>query len=191
MPPNAHPPVLFSAAIVRDDANSDTPFAIRSIALFTARRVGEDELQFELAHKAFDCRMLRTEILDGLACRIPPGATLIINGPAPRHNDLRQALATGTDCEADIGFIAQRTDQVTIHVIDSPGVLIEDLVARLDLQLSREGARLAERCRRAPAQAQALWANYVGAFCEVEEARTFIAAFRAWHALEKARPLPF
>jgi hypothetical protein len=76
-------------------------------------------------------------------------------------------------------------------VIDSPDALIDDLAARLDLQLPREGAGLAERCRRAPAQAQALWANYVGAFCEVEDARTFIAAFRAWHALEKARPLPF
>lgn len=191
MPPRAHPSVLCTATIVREDANSDAPFAIRSIALFTACRLGEDEMQFELAHKAFDCSMPRTEILDGLTCRIPPGATLIIRGAAPGPNDLRRALTTGTDCEADVGFIARRTDRVSIYMIDCADEQIEDLATRFDLQLASEGALLAERCRCAPAEVQALWANFVCAVSEIQEARTLIAAFRAWQALEKAKPLPF
>jgi hypothetical protein len=183
--------VLCTATIVREDANSNAPFAIRSIALFTARREGEDEMQFELTHKAFDCSMPRAEILDGLACRIPPGATLIIRGAAPGPNDLRKALTTSTDCEADVGFITRRTNRVSVHVIDCADEQIEDLAIRLDLQLASEGALLAERCRRAPSEVQALWANFVCAVSEIEEARTLIAAFRAWQALEKAKPLPF
>lgn len=191
MPPNGHPPVLCAATIVREEANSDAPSAIRSIALFTARRVGEDELQFKLNHKAFGRGLPRKEILAGLARRIPPGATLIVRGAAPGPHDLSEALTTGTDCEADLGFIARRTNRVSIQVIDYPDEQIEDLAARLDLRLPRQSALLAERCRHAPGEAQALWANFVCAFCEIDEARTLIAAFQAWHALEKARPLPF
>ena len=191
MPPSTHPPLLCSATIVRELASTDAPFAIRSIALFTARRVGKSEMQFELAHKAFDCSMPRTEILDGLAYRIPPGATLIIRGGAPGPNDLRRALTRGTDCEADVGFIARRTDRVSIHMIDCADEQIEDLATRFDLQLASGGALLAERCRRAPSEVQALWANFVCAVSEIQEARTLIAAFRAWQALEKAKPLPF
>lgn len=191
MPPNSHPPVLCAATIVRDHANSNAPFDIRAIALFTAHRVGEDELQFELDHKAFGRGLPRSQILGGLARRIPAGATLIIRGTAPGPHDLRQALAAGTDCEADLGFIARQTNRVAIQVIDCPDEQIEDVAARLDLRLPRQGALLAERCRHAPGEAQALWANFVCAFCEIQEARTLIAAFQAWHALEKARPLPF
>ncbi|MBI1403713.1 MAG: hypothetical protein GC147_10910 [Porphyrobacter sp.] len=191
MPPTNHPPVLCAATIVREEANTDAPFDIRAIALFTARRVGEDELQFELDHKAFGRGLPRKEILAGLARRIPAGATLIIRGAAPGPHDLREALTAGTDCEADVGFIARQTNRVAIQVIDCADEQIEDLANRLDLRLPRQGALLAERCRHAPAAAQSLWANFVCAFCEVDDARTFIAAFRAWHALEKARPLPF
>jgi hypothetical protein len=82
MPPKDHPPVLCTATIVREDANSDTPSAIRSIALFTARRMGEDELQFDLDHKAFGRGLPHAEILAGLARRIPPGATRL-SGSSP------------------------------------------------------------------------------------------------------------
>ncbi|QIQ86368.1 hypothetical protein [Erythrobacter sp.] len=191
MPPTDHPPVLCAATIVREDANSNAPFDIRAIALFTARRHGEDELQFELDHKAFGRGLPRKHILAGLAHRIPAGATLIIRGSAPGSHDLREALTAGTDGEADLGFIARQTNRVAIQVIDCPDEQIENLANRLDLRLPRQGALLAERCRHAPAEAQALWANFVCAFCEIQEARTLIAAFQAWHAIEKARPLPF
>jgi hypothetical protein len=191
MLPIDHPPVLCAATIVRDHANSNAPFDIRAIALFTARRHSEDELQFELDHKAFGRGLPQSQILAGLARRIPAGATLIIRGAAPGPHDLHEALTTGTDCEADLGFIARQTNRVAIQVIDCPDEQIEDIAARLDLQLPRQGALLAERCRHAHCEAQALWANFVCAFCEIDDARTFIAAFRAWHAIEKARPLPF
>ncbi|KNH01892.1 hypothetical protein J121_91 [Qipengyuania citrea LAMA 915] len=76
-------------------------------------------------------------------------------------------------------------------MIDCADEQIEDLATRFDLQLASGGALLAERCRRAPSEVQALWANFVCAICEIHEARMLIAAFRAWQALEKAKPLPF
>jgi hypothetical protein len=48
-----------------------------------------------------------------------------------------------------------------------------------------------KRRRRAPLEAMALWGLYTKLFCRPGEANALIAAFHAWQAIERAKPLPF
>jgi hypothetical protein len=187
-----HPPVLCSASIVREDDKSATPYAIRSVALFTATREGEDELCFELQHLTFRPGVPNGEILAGLCGNVPPGAALLLRGAPPRPNALSEAIAAGLPLAPnDVQLCKRRLVDASIIALDCSDENLERIGAALGLRMPSAHADITERCRRAPQSAQALWASFVASACSTEHARSFVAAFRAWNALERARPLHF
>ena len=59
----------------------------------------------------------------------------------------------------------------------------------LDMPVA-QSTPLKHRCR-ASEQAMALWALFTAGFCRKPEAQVLFAAFRAWRALQSARPITF
>ena len=189
---HGHPPVLCTLCIIRDDKDRQSPFAIRSLALFTAEREGADELSFSLQHLAFKPSVPSAQILDDLCLNIPPGAAILMRGaPASLSVINKDFLQTGVLPPDDVELCAQRVNDASIIALDCSDTSLLRIGAALDLELASCDADLTERSRRAPQHAQALWANYVAGVCSTREKRVLLAAFQAWQALDRARPLPF
>ena len=94
MPYNAmrHPRVLSALEIIRDPSEPSHRSSIRSLALLTVTRCRDDCPRFKMDHRAFDRDANRSDILDGIAARIPSEATLIA-----------KASPVDAQCDDDIG----------------------------------------------------------------------------------------
>jgi hypothetical protein len=189
-----HPSVLASLTIVRTSPEQTPRSAIRSLALFTVERIGRREAQFDIVHKAFDTDTPRASIIAGLCSHIPPGAELLVRLPRLPVDEIGQSRGgTKTDCMAptDIDLIRRNLPDLTILPLTVNDQQLVALGKPLGLDVAGPQSALICRSRHAPDAAITLWAVYAAAFCRRPEANVLFAAFRAWRALQLARPIPY
>jgi hypothetical protein len=186
-----HPPVLSSLIILRNRPELARSSAISALALFTVRRQGRREARFEVLHAAFDRDTPRAQIIDGLCERIPREAELLVRVPKVAPHSWRHAFANGqVPAPTDIDLIRRNLPNTTLLPLTVTDAQLIAAGESLDLKMAGPGSTPLRRRRRAPEMAIALWAIYTSGFCRKPEARTLMAAFCAWHAIERVRPLP-
>ena len=77
-----------------------------------------------------------------------------------------------------------------MSAISLSSVRLKEISERMKLQIVRQ-TRSQEAERLAPDRAQLLWLGYIEAQTRKRISDGLFAAFQAWNAIEKARPLPF
>jgi hypothetical protein len=186
-----HPPVL-SSLIIRTRPEEEQGSAIAALALFTVHRQGRREARFEVLQKGFDRDTPRAQIIDRLCEHIPPEAELLVRLPRLALHASHHACTSGkVPGPSDVDLIHRNLPNTTLLSLN---VTDEQLIAAgqsFGLEVPGPDATPLIRKRRAPEQAMALWAIYTNAFCRKPEARALMAALRAWHMIERNRPLPF
>lgn len=187
-----HAPVLASLIIIRNRPEFAPSSAISTLALFTVERLGRRQARFHVLHKAFHRRTPRARIIDDLCAGIVPGAELLVRMPktdaeAHRHQHLTGAAPGATDLD----LIQRQLPHHTIIPVQISDAQLVDAGRGLGLEMADAWSTPLQRKRRAPEEAMALWAIYTAAYCRGTEAKVLFAAFKAWRALQDARPITF
>lgn len=192
MPHPGHPPVLASVIIVRNRPFPQRGSTISHIALFTVTRCGRRAARFSVSKAAFDPTTPRAAVIDGLCERIPPGAEVLVREPGlPDHAYRRIVTADDIMPPCDNTLIVRRLPGSTLLPLVVSDRQLAEMGRSIGLDLPRPQSTPLRRSRSAPEQAMALWAAYTAGFCSRREAECLFAAFRAWRAIEQARPVPF
>jgi hypothetical protein len=166
--------------------------AISTLALFTVTRIGKHEARFDLEHHRFSKHMPRAQIIDALCRSLPPGAELLTRLPHVHEPAVRRAQLTSQPLPpTDFELIRRNLPQTTICPLSVTDEHLVTAGEELGLEMAGPNSSSLSRGRRAPGQAMALWAIYVSGYYRKPAARVMFAAFRAWRALEDARPIPF
>ena len=187
-----HPRVLCSLAIIRDRNEFVTRSAIRSTAIFTVTRCSEAIARFSIDHRAFDRTATRAEIHTGIAEHIPVDATVIARASRFPQHYLRQAFAAGGPLPpADLQLLQRERPDLDIVQLESANSVLEEIAAAYRIERAGPGSNILSRSRRAPDESQCVWAAYLWSQCSSHERSALGAAWEAWRALERARPLPF
>ena len=187
-----HPRTLCSLVIIRDPHEFRPRSAIRSTALSTVTRSSEAVARFEIDHRAYDQDADRADILNDLAASIPSGATLIARASLTPQHYLRRAFAAGGPLPAfDLQLIQRERLDLNILPLQCPNRALEEVAAAYQMKRAGPGSNLLSRSRRAPDEAQCLWAVYLWSQCSPHERTALGTAWEAWRAIERARPLPF
>ena len=187
-----HPQIVCSLAIIRDRNEFATRSAIRSTAIFTVTRCPESVAQFSIDHRAFDRTALRAEILAGVAERIPAGATLIARASRFPQHYLREAFAAGGPLPpADLQLLQRERTDLDIMPLQCANSVLEEIAAAYRIERAGPGSNILSRSRRAPDEAQCVWAAYLWSYTSRHERASLSAAWQAWRAIERARPVGF
>ena len=126
-----HPRVLSALEIVRDPSGPSHRSAIRSIALFTVTRCRNDGPRFKMDHRAFDRDANRSDILDGIAARIPSDATLIAKAPPVDAHALRQAQNGNPLPPSDLQLIQRLRGDLDILPLQCRSSALDETAATL------------------------------------------------------------
>lgn len=189
---STHPAVLVSLAIIRNRAELTPRSAIRSVAMFTVIRVGDDEARFDLQHVAFGSQASQAEIIDGICDRIPRDATVLVQVPRIPTHYLRDAVASGQPLQpADAQLIQRHRQDIELVPIECAERQFVSATRGLSVTVAATGAGVTERARRAPDRAQVLWQLYLHALFTSQESNDLCAAWQAWREIERPRPIPF
>ena len=187
-----HPRMLCSLAIIRDPGESSPRSAIRSTAIFTVRREERGGARFAVDHRTFDRTANRADILAGLVERIPEGATVIARASRISQHYLRHAFAAGGPLPpVDLQLLQRARPDVDILPLECANSVLEEIAAAYQIERAGPGSNVLSRSRRAPDEAQCLWAAFLWSQCSPHQRTSLAAAWQAWRALERARPLPF
>jgi len=189
---SSHPPTLCSLIILRNRPEYTQRSAITSYALLTVNKVGEREAHFDIVHRAWGREDTRATIINGLCELIPAGATLLVRHPPRAFQALCQSAATGdVRPPNDTQLILRRVPHLHPMPLTVPDRRLIAAGQQLGLDMALRTSTPIKRRRRAPLEAMALWGLYTKSFCRPGEANALVAAFHAWQAIERAKPLPF
>ncbi|MDT0576924.1 hypothetical protein RM533_12170 [Croceicoccus sp. F390] len=187
-----HPQTVCSLAIIRDRNEFATRSAIRSTAIFTVTRCPESVARFSIDHRAFDRTATRAEILAGVAERIPAGATLIARASRfPQHYLRHSFNAGGPLPPADLHLLQRERPDLDILPLQCANSVLEEIAAAYRIERAGPGSNILSRSRRAPDEAQCLWAAFMWSQSSQHERTSLSAAWQAWRVIERARPVGF
>lgn len=180
---------LHSLIIVRNRPQTDLRSRICSLTLFSVTRGGAN-VKFAVTHERFDASDDQCAIFAGLRDRISRDAQLIVREPLDAHSMLAKIAGKCVSMPLlDNHRVARALPGVTLRPLYVDDTDIQVSGDQLGLDMAGLSSTLLWRQRRAPQHAMALWAIYVRAFCSVDEANALIAAFQAWHILERVKPV--
>lgn len=187
-----HPRVLCSLAIIRDPGESSPRSAIRSTAIFTVTREQKGGARFAVDHRAFDRTANRADILAGLTKRIPKGATIIARASRTPQHYFRHAFASGGPLPpADLQLLQRSRPDLDIMPLECASSVLEEIAAAYRIERAGPGSNVLSRSRRAPDEAQCLWAAFLWSQYSPHQCTSLTAAWQAWREIERARPLSF
>ncbi len=187
-----HPRMLCSLAIIRDPGENSPRSAIRSTSLFTVTREQKSGARFAIDHRAFDRNANRADILAGLTKRIPKGATVISRASRTPQHYFRHAFASGGPLPpADLQLLQRSRPDLDIMPLECANSVLEEIAAAYRIERAGPGSNVLSRSRRAPDEAQCLWAAFLWSQCSPLQSKSFAAAWQAWREIERARPLSF
>ena len=190
--PRRHPQVLCSLVIIRDHCEFGPRATIRSIAMLMVTRCRTAGASFAVDHHAFDKEVPRDDVLLGLSERIPLEATLIARtSRTPQHYFRHSFAAGGPLPPADLQLLQQERPDLDILPLECANSAIEEVAAAHKIERASPRSTVLSRSRRAPDEAQALWLAFLWSQFPKHERRALAAAWEAWRAIERARPLPF
>lgn len=187
-----HPRVLSALEIVRDRSEFSHRSAIRSIAILTVIRCRDFGARFSVDHRAFDRATSRADILDGVAARIPSGATLIAKAPRIPQRYWRHSVAAGGSPQpADLQLIQRLRADLDILPLQCRSRALEETAAAYAIRRAGPGSSVAAQARRAPDEAASLWLTFLWTLCRQNDRTCLGSAWEAWRALQRARPISF
>jgi len=187
-----HPQTVCSLAIIRDRNEFATRSAIRSTAIFTVTRCPESVARFSIDHRAFDRTATRAEILAGIAERIPAGAALIARASRfPQHYLRHSFNAGGPLPPADLQLLQRERPDLDMMPLECANSVLEEIAAAYRIERAGPGSNILSRSRRAPDEAQCLWAAFMWSHSSRHERRSLSAAWQAWRVIERGRPVGF
>ena len=187
-----HPQTVCSLAIIRDRNEFATRSAIRSTAIFTVTRCPKSVATFSVDHRAFDRTATRAQILAGIAERIPDGATVIARASRTPQHYLRHAFAAaGPLPPADLQLLQRERADLDILPLECANSVLKEIAAAYRVERVGPGSNILSRSRKAPDEAQCLWAAFMWSHSSRHERRSLSAAWQAWREIERARPIGF
>lgn len=103
--------------------------------------------------------------------------------------DWQEILSTG---DFFVSSIRARDDLQPsgMSVLSLPGSALAEIGKRMKLPLAPR-TRSLEAARLAPERAQLLWLGFIRSRTRRKTSESLFAAYQAWSAIERARPLPF
>lgn len=186
------PDTLCSLVIIRDASEHAARSAIRSTALFTVTRCRRAGARFAIDHAAFDRTATRASILDGIAARIPKGATVIARASRTSQHYLRHSFAAGGPLPpADLQLLQRERPDLDVMPLECANSVLEEIAAAYRIERAGPGSNILSRARRAPDEAQVLWLAFLWSQFSPDQRNSLSTAWEAWRAIERARPLPF
>lgn len=187
-----HPRVLCSLVIIRDHGESNPRSAIRSTAMFTVTRSGSSEARFSTDHRAFNRTATRADILEGLAAGIPLEATVIARASRTPQHYLRHSFASGGPLPpADLQLLQRERPDLDILPLQCANSVVEEIAAAYRIERAGPGSNILSRSRKAPEEAQCLWAAFLWSQFSSHQRTSLSTAWEAWRIIERARPVGF
>lgn len=187
-----HPEVLCSLVVIRDHGEFRPRSAIRSTALFTVSLSKSGGARFSMDHQTFDRAVSRADVLAELVETIPLEATLIARASRTPQHYLRHSFAAGGPLPvADLKFLHRERRDLDICPLECANRAVEEIAAAYRIERAGPGSNVLSRARRAPDEAQSLWLAFLWSQYSRRDRTWLSAAWEAWRALERARPLPF
>lgn len=131
------------------------------------------------------------EVLCERLAQLSADRHIILGHPAIRGDfwDLQELLSTGDLFVNSIG-IHEELEPSGLSVLNLDGSILINIADRMKLRLT-ENARSLDAARLAPERAHLLWLGYIQARTRRRISDSLFAAYQAWNAIERARPLPF
>lgn len=185
-----HPPFLCSLAFVRTRPELEVGSLISSLALFTVARRGSVEASFDVTHIHFEPNQDREGIIADLSRIIPAEAQLLVRQPWSEYLSAWSGNSGAGLPLLDNERIARSLPRTTLLPLFCSDEQIESAGELLGLEKSEANLTSLMRSRNAPVEAMALWSIYLRNFCNKTEVRKLLAAFHAWHVLDRIRTLP-
>ncbi|WP_165961184.1 hypothetical protein [Qipengyuania sediminis] len=184
----AHPKRLVSLVIV----DETTPVHLHRLTCFGALVVdiiGGDP-HFALYHRSTSRGAERRSLLAGLrAMSEDRHVVLASSHPFERFADHCHVLLDGL-AFLEIIEVDDSIEPAGLTLLNARERLMDGVASAFDLQVGGRG-NAADRARYAGVRAQVGWLAYVSSSFDERRVRSLLAAYRAWQALERARPLPF
>lgn len=184
----AHPNRLVSLVIV----DEMTPVHLHRLTCFGALVVdiiGGDP-HFALYHRSTSRGAERRSLLAGLrALSEDRHVVLASSHPFERFADHCHVLLDGL-AFLEIIEVDDSIEPAGLTLLNARERLMDGVASAFDLQVSGRGDA-ADRARYAGVRAQVAWLAYVSGSFDERRVRSLFAAYRAWQALQRARPLLF
>jgi len=184
----AHPKRLVSLVIV----DETTPVHLRRVTCFGALVVdiiGGDP-HFALHHRSTSRGAERRSLLAGLRVLSEDRHVVLASShPFERFADHCHVLLDGLTF-LEIIEVDDSIEPAGLTLLNARERLMDGVASAFDLQAGGRGDA-ADRARYASVRAQVAWLAYVSGSFDERRVRSLFAAYRAWQALERARPLPF
>ena len=102
---------------------------------------------------------------------------------------MQELLSTGDLFVSSIR-VHEELEPSGLSVLNLDGPTLIKIADRMNLRLT-EHTRSLDAARLAPERAHLLWLGYVEARTRRRMCDSLFAAYQAWNAIERARPLPF
>jgi len=179
-----HPQRLTSLSLVRDVDEK-----LVGVAIFSVTPGPNGTAAFHTTHRADRPKSADADLEQLIA----PGVTLLGELPDRAPLRLRQSSRTSFAMTSALGDLIGASGMHFAQgiLIACPRQELEGIADSFALPLADEDAPLLEQARRCLNRAQIVWLYYLWTSCLREERRQLTAAWEAWRALERARPLPF
>ena len=191
-PTMRHPRRLTALTIVRDKSEFSHRSAIRGVAMLHVAQTTGRGASFTLDHHAFDRDTPRAVVIDGVAERVPQGATIIARAPRILTHALRHMAATGTvPPPADLQLLQRLRGDCDIVALECRPAALFETAAAFDLRRAGPGSSVLAHARCAPEETQTLWLTYLWTLCRQTDRTALTSAWQAWSALQRARPIRF
>lgn len=185
----SHPQILSSLVFVRTAPELQRGSLISSIALFTVTRMGKSEAGFDLIHARFDPIQDREAIIANICRIIPDNAQLLVRQPWTEYLQCTDNLGAGLPL-LDNGRLARALPCTTLLPLCCSDDQITASGEALGLDMPGPESAPLKWHRRAPLEAMALWSIYLQHFSTAREVRQLMAAFQAWHILDRVKLAP-
>jgi hypothetical protein len=187
-----HPNSLAALAIVRDRSVYSQSSNIRSVAIFTVVKSSGFGARFALHHHGFDRTTTRAEIIEAIAARIPPDATVIARMQRmPQHFPRYSAALAEPIPPGDLQLIQRLRPDLDVLSLRCRSRTLDETAAAFAIRRAGPGSSLLAQARLAPEEAQCLWLAFLRTLCRETDRIWLGSAWEAWRALQRARPLSF
>ena len=187
-----HPDHLAAISIAyhpSEPARSSRTGAIWALGVLSVQRTTDQSARFMVHHFTYQRDADPRRPLADLKTLTKPTSTVI--GYAPRrspHMRHYYRVLGGQSLQSRLLRGATRKPAIVIRSDQSTLITIAEAHG---LVLPVNPADLLQQARAAPKHAQAISLAYLWSNCSQRERNGLSAAFRAWRAVEDARPLPF
>ena len=178
----SHPRVLVSVCI----DGGRMPGA----ALLVVRTGPSNGARFELDRRSFGSGATQAAIIQSVAERIPPDATVLLRTPRMQDHNLRHSLILGRKLAPRHPALITlyRPDLRTICLPCERRELL-DAAAAYGIVAERDPMWTPSEARAAR-DAQALWLTFLWTHCRPKQRDWLASAWEAWRAIKRARKAP-